>query len=134
MQSYKILKLRVIHEETAEQFEKVFNTSMQELAECEPEVEFVHELGFCAYLKYHEKENKKIVESVRDEFALEGICYHCRNCPHLKISDDRRVKYGSCKYSPTRKVRKDQEACELFYKWVQQNAVDVIEDQDLILY
>ena len=54
MQSYKILKLRVIHEETAEQFEKVFNTSMQELEECEPEVEFVHELGFCAYLKYHE--------------------------------------------------------------------------------
>ena len=41
---------------------------------------------------------------------------------------------GKCKHSTTGRAHKDTEACELFYKWVQQNAVDVIEDSDLLLW
>lgn len=131
MNRIKIPKYRTIDEKTAEAFDNALNAATEELAEYEPKVTFVDK--FCARLEFYPKE-KVIVESVRDEFALEGICYHCRNCPYLDIPQDRRVKYGSCKYSPTRRRSKDQEACELFYKWVSQNAVEVTEDSELILW
>lgn len=133
MQKYKVFNLRVIQEETAEAFQEAVNKASEELAEYEPEIEFVHELGFCAYIKYHAAV-KTIIESVRDEFHLEGIYYHCRNCPHLEDPQDRRVKWCRCKHRPTGKTHKDHEACELFYKWVSQNQIEVIEDKDLILW
>lgn len=131
MEKVEIPSFKIIHEQTAEDFERVLNASVEELAECKPEVKFVPENGFCAYLTYHQKE-KTIIESVRDEFHLEGIYYHCRNCPHLKAPQDRRVKWCKCKYRSTGMTHKDHEACELFYKQVQQNVVEVIEDKDLI--
>lgn len=131
MEKIKVPKFRTIEEGTAQAFDQALNAALEELAEYEPEITFVEK--FCARLKYFPK-NKVITESVRAEFALQGISYHCRNCPYLKIAQDRRVKYGSCKYSPTCRRNKNEEACELFYKWVSQNAVDVIEDSDLVLY
>lgn len=133
MEKVEIPSFKIIHEQTAEDFERVLNASVEELAECKPEVKFVPENGFCAYLTYHQKE-KTIIESVRDEFHLEGIYYHCRNCPHLDIPEDRRVKYGHCKYTPNYRTNKNGEACELFYKWLKQNAVEVIEDSELVLW
>lgn len=133
MEKIKIPKYRIIHEETAEAFEKKLNDAVEELAEFEPAVEFNHRQGFCAYLIYQPKE-KIIIETVADEFHLEGISFHCRNCPHLDAPQDRRVKWCKCKYSSTGRTHKDKEACELFYKQLKQNAIEVIEDTDLVLW
>ncbi len=133
MESIKVPEYRIIHEETASDFQREINKAVKELAEYHPKVLFNYELGFCAYIEYQPEEIVK-TESVRDEFALEGVYYHCRNCPHFKVPQDRRVKWGKCKYSTTGKTHKDHEACELFYKWVKQNAVEIIEDSDLLLW
>lgn len=133
MESIKVPEYRIIHEETASDFQRELNKAVKELAEFNPKVKFNDTLGFCAYIEYQPKEIVK-PESVRDEFMLEGIYYHCRNCPYLELPQDRRVKWGKCKYSTTGRAHKDTEACELFYKWVQQNAIDVVEDSDLLLW
>lgn len=133
MNRIKVPEFRTIDETTAEAFDNALNQALKDLAEEEPEIEFVDK--FCARLKYFPKDNEKvIIETVRDEFHLEGVYYHCRNCPHLEAPQDRRVKWCKCKYSSTGIAHKNNEACELFYKWVQQNAVEVIEDKDLILW
>ena len=133
MNRIKVPEFRTIDEKSPKEFDDALNAALKELAEEEPEIIFVDK--FCARLKYFPKENEKvIVETVRDEFHLEGVYYHCRNCPYLETPQDRRVKWCPCKYSSTGRSHKDSEACELFYKWVSQNAVDVIEDSDLILW
>ena len=133
MEKIEVPKYRIIQEETAAAFEEELNKAVENLAEYRPKVIFNHRLGFCAYLSYTPKE-KIIAETVRDEFAMEGIYYHCRNCPHFEAPQDRRVKWGSCKYSTTHKAHKNHEACELFYKWLRQNAVEPIEDAELLLW
>lgn len=131
MEKIKIPEFRTIVEYSPKSFDKSLNSAIRELAEYDPEIIFVDK--FCARLKYfpHEKE---VPETVRDEFHLEGVYYHCRNCPHLEDPQDRRVKWCKCKYTKTGKTHKNNEACELFYKWVAQNAVEVIEDSELILW
>ena len=131
MENIKVPEFRTIDEKTAKEFDDALNVALKELAEYEPEILFVDK--FCARLKFY-PEIRQIVETVRDEFHMEGVYYHCRNCPHLETPQDRRVKWCKCKYSSTGRAHKDYEACELFYKWVKQNAVDVIEDSDLILW
>lgn len=131
MKRVKVPRYRTIEAETASAFDEALNKAIDELAEYEPKIAFVEK--FCARLEYYPEE-KKIIETVRDEFHQEGVYYHCRNCPHLEVPQDRRVKWCKCKYSSTGRTHKDTEACELFYKWVQQNAVDVIEDSDLLLW
>ena len=133
MKSFDVPEYRIIHEETASDFQRELNKTVKELAEFNPKVKFNDTLGFCAYIEYQPEEIIK-TESVRDEFALEGVYYHCRNCPYFEVPQDRRVKWGKCKYSTTGKSHKDHEACELFYKWVKQNAVEIIEDSDLLLW
>lgn len=133
MKKFRIPEFRTIDETTAEAFDSALNEALKELAEEEPEIEFIEK--FCARLKWFPKENEKvIVESVRDEFHLEGIYYHCRNCPHMEDPHDRRVKWCRCKMKPTGRTHKNEEACELFYKWISQNQIEPIEDKDLILW
>lgn len=131
--THKLKKLEVIHAETAQEFQDKFNSRMREIYEQEgeflydsPLVEYVHEQGFCAYLTYDVLEELKPT-TVKDEFHLQGVYFHCRNCPHLKISGDRRVKYGTCKYKPTSRCHRDEESCELFYKWIANNEVEPVE-------
>lgn len=131
--THKLKKLEVIHAETAQEFQDKFNARMREIYDrdgnymhSDPQVEYVHEMGFCAYLTYDVLEELR-PKTVKDEFHLEGVYFHCRNCPHLRISDDRRVKYGTCKYSPTTRRHRDEESCELFYKWIANNEVEPVE-------
>ena len=133
MNRIKIPEFRTIDEKTAEEFDAALNAALKELAEHEPEIQFVDK--FCARLKYFTEENERVItETVRDEFHLEGVYYHCRNCPYLEVPQDRRVKWGKCKYADSGLSHKNHEACEMFYKQVRQNTIEVIEDSDLILW
>lgn len=71
------------------------------------------------------KEEVEEVETVRDEFNLEGIRYLCGDCPYLERDDDRRRKRYPCKYAEYGTARIDSEACELFYKRVKQGLLEV---------
>ena len=133
MEELKIPKYRTIDEQSAKEFDDALNQAVEDLAEFEPKVTFLDK--FCARIEFYPREKiKVIVKTVRDEFRLDGVYYHCRNCPYLEVPDDRRVKWGKCKYASSGLSHKNHEACEFFYKQVKQNAVDVIEDSDLLLW
>lgn len=120
------VQIEVVTGETPQEFQKNFNDAMDLLAEYDPQYEFNHAMGFCAYITY----NKKIyvMDCVADEFHAEGIHYHCRNCPYMEDPRDKRVKYCTCKYHPLGRTHKDHEACEMLYKEVKQGRVKLLED------
>ena len=114
-------QIKVIKAADPTDFQKQFNEAMEKLHENDPEVEFVHEQGFCAYITYTKTTHEW--DCVADEFHAEGIHYLCRNCPHHDPVDDKRKKYVWCKYSDYGHTHLDHEACEMFYKQVKQNEI-----------
>ena len=52
MKSIKVPEYRIIHEETASDFQRELNKAVKELAEFNPKVKFNDTLGFCAYIEY----------------------------------------------------------------------------------
>lgn len=75
------------------------------------------------------EETREQVESVKDEYHLEGLRFVCGQCPYIEIGD-RRKKRHPCKYSIYSSVDKRQEACELFYKELKQGLIEP-RDEDV---
>ena len=121
MKNYDIKQVKVIHEETAEEFEAKLNAALEEVEDPKAEIEFNHAKGFCAYVTYTVGKHK--VEGIRDKFCLEGVRYTCEECPYCEIPDDRRVKWCYCDMQPTGRTRKDSEACEFFYRSIAQGEI-----------
>ena len=107
-------QLAVINGNTPTEFEANFNSKMRELVDKKPKYEFRGELT--AYITYTHRE--EIAETVEDEFAQQGIKYVCGQCPHMERPNDKRCKWGECKYSRIGRVHFNSSACELFYKEV----------------
>lgn len=114
MKIVELPQLSVVHGNTPQEFEDNFNYKMRELAGKKPSFEFRGELT--AYITYTQRE--EIVETVEDEFAAQGIKYVCGQCPHMERPNDKRCKWGECKYSRIGRVHQNSSACELFYKEV----------------
>lgn len=77
---------------------------------------------FVAIITWHSEE--KQVETIKDEFHLEGLRYVCGQCPHLEQDYDGRKKRFPCKYSEFSSVDIRQECCELFYKQLKQGLIE----------
>lgn len=45
-------QIAIVTAETAEKFQEAFNSKLRELEHLDPEIEFNHGLGFCAYIIY----------------------------------------------------------------------------------
>lgn len=108
-------------------FEQSFNEAIEELKDFDPEPsEISHNdaNGFWVCIKYTKKE--KAIESVSDEFHLQGIRYLCKNCPLHEVETDGRIKRVPCKYSEMGYCHLEHEACEYFYKLLKQNGVRVV--------
>lgn len=112
MELKTITQTTIIHEETAALFEQKMNDKLKEVSN--PQIKFVDSMPFCAYITYEVEQ--KILETAEDEyFEQTGECAHCGDCPYLVISEDRRIKFHTCKYSEfARKVTTP--ACELYYQ------------------
>ena len=130
--NYKTIKqLEVISELDPRVFQEKFNTFMREHPDAEVQIMNVNGMH-TAYITYVYEEEEP--ETVADQFHIEGIYWHCRNCPEfqpLKKADgtiDRRAKRGKCDYSEYGTANKDIECCELVYKWLMQGKVQPIAD------
>ena len=128
MQHKAYQQIAVVQTDTST-FEETFNNRIREITSN-------HKITSTAILVVDNQLNGIIVyeceekhaESVADEFYLEGIHYLCKNCPYLEDPKDKRRKRCVCKYSEYGTTRKDQEACELFYKELKSGRIVPVED------
>lgn len=104
-------RIKVIHQETAEGFEREMNSAY---ASIKGNVRTVFNMaqGFCAYLTYEEDE--AIPENIRDEYILNGERFRCFECPFYVPPEDKRRRHGSCKLKAA--TAPDDDACLHFYK------------------
>lgn len=120
-------QIKAIHEQTAEAFEAEVNKVLADHPEAV--INYNMSLGFCAFIEIENELDKP--ETMADRFHLEGIYYHCRNCPHLEDPHDKRRKWCACDIAPYGKTYRDGEACEWFYKSLASGAItqrEIIED------
>ena len=89
------------------EFERQFNEQMTLLSDNNPQVTLDISNGFKAVIQYEVEESH--VETVKDEFHLEGIRLH-------DIETDSRRKWVTCRYSENGETHLDHECCNYFYK------------------
>lgn len=112
MKEERAVRVKVIQEATAEDFEKKLNEALRGVKN--PSIEFNHSAGHCAYITF--EEFRTIPETAEDEyFEKMGERCHCGDCPYLEKSNDKRVRWHTCKYNEF-PVKVDSLACELYYK------------------
>ena len=87
---------------------------MSLLSDNNPQVTLDISNGFRAVIQYEVEESR--VETVMDEFHLEGIRHICRECPSHDIETDSRRKWVTCRYSENGETHLDHECCNYFYK------------------
>lgn len=95
-------------------FEEQVNEKMALLSNDEPSLSIDISNGFRAVIRYTVTETA--VESIADEFHLEGIRHICRECPLHHMEKDKRIKYVTCDYADLGQTHLDHECCEYFYK------------------
>lgn len=114
MRKDQVEQIAVIFAETAEQFQKAFNSTMADLADKNPKYEFNHAQGFCAYITY--KETTCVHTEAADEFHAQGISYKCKNCPLHETETDGRKKHIACKFAELGRTHLNKEACDVFWR------------------
>lgn len=106
------VKVKVVHADTAAEFERALNLALKGVTA--PKIEFNLSAGHCAYITYEEAQS--VPETAEDEyFDRMGERCHCGDCPYLEMSSDKRVKWHTCKYSEF-SVKTTSNACELYYR------------------
>ena len=130
MRIEKKTRMKVVCSRRPIEFEEQFNKAMEDLKEHEPTYELREVSGsLWAIITY--KISEEIVESVRDEFHLEGRRHTCSQCPLHEEVKDRRLKMVPCKYSEYGEANLKEEACEYFYKMLKQGQIEPTDDRDL---
>lgn len=115
MRTTTFKQYRLIQAGSIDELEAKVNDAIRELQEFDPAVVFSDfASGFFARIEY--KECEEIIETIADEFHLQGLRYVCAQCPlHDDIEDHRRVMVG-CKYSEFGETNLKHECCEMFYR------------------
>lgn len=87
-----------------------------------PEVQTQYSDGFfVAIITWQEARHE--VDTVADEFHMEGIRYICDQCPYLEHDGDGRKHRFPCKYSETGTAHVKHECCEVFYRQLKQGMI-----------
>lgn len=72
--------------------------------------------GYMAIIQYWKEYQEP--ECIRDEFHLKGVVYRCDDCPHLRRSTDKRIKWLECGKGMYETTKGSSEACDWFYEQV----------------
>ena len=117
----------IITGNTALDFQDKLNKALDDLAEkgYKHELQFNMAFGLCAYIIYDEFYEK--AESIADEYELKGETYKCYECPMYKSSEDRRVKYTTCKRG-IRHTYHEKSCCDWFYEELERGAIKLNEE------
>lgn len=113
---------RIVTGSTAVEFQNNLNEALNEIAlsGAKAEVQFNMSLGFCAFVLF--EETKQVPESLAEQYEVSGDEYHCSECPMFVLSEDKRVKYTTCKRG-CRKIGAEHWACEWFYEALERGEV-----------
>lgn len=105
---------KIIHSNTAEEFEETLNNYLSQLTDLKSKYEltFNNNMGFCAYLVY--TETVSIPESLAEEYELRGERHYCKECAYCEIPTDKRFKRCECSYTGEQ-VWKNSCCCDDFY-------------------
>lgn len=117
-ESYRQVSL--IEDESLLELEKKINKRMQELAGCSPELDVDVKARY-AVITY--TSCRDIAETIKDEYNKKGVRFSCSQCPFLEIDSDKRKKRYPCSHSEVGFSRIDSDACEDFYKWVDEGKI-----------
>ena len=124
MKAQSIQQFAIVQNDSAAQFEEELNARMRDLSKNIPKVTFD---GLTAYISYTEQVH--IPETLADEYELQGVCFHCEDCPEfcsiLKEdgTEDKRLKYGECQYSEYGRTYKDSPACDMLFKLIKSGRI-----------
>ena len=114
MRQKRLRKIAVIAAKDGPEFERLFNDRMRSLGEVvSHDIKFGPE-GYQAVIMYDEYED--VVETVKEEYEVQGIMFKCQDCPHMEQPSDKRYKWCHCMYSETGYTNRLHGACEVFYK------------------
>lgn len=127
MKTEQINQIIVLSSESPKEFQDSYNKTMLELDVQPDDVTLdISDGRFSAIISYHY--TKRSMDCIADEFHVEGIYYHCRDCPHLEDPHDKRVKWCNCAYARLGTTHKNHEACEFFYKQLKIGAITPRKD------
>ena len=115
MKIIKRQQTKIVHANTAEDFEERLNHYLADLSDrrLKYELNFNNSLGFCAYILYTEV--TEYPETLAEEFEMRGERHHCTECIYCRIPDDRRFKNFHCSRTGGL-VSKASPCCEEFYE------------------
>ena len=107
-------QVKIIHSNTAEEFEEKLNRYLCELSKIgvKYELTFNNSLGFCAYLIY--TETVSIPESLAEEHELSGDRHYCTECVNCIIPNDKRIRHYDCDLHGCR-CTQSTPCCDEFY-------------------
>lgn len=106
---------RTIAANSPEEFDRLYNSTADELSAFEPDVEeYMWGEQRCATFKY--TETQKICEGIGDDFMQHNVRCKCSDCPFLQVGTDARRRWFPCEYATYGESRLDSPACEVFYK------------------
>lgn len=117
----------IVKSDSARTFTDQLNAELRRLAEKKPVVTFTDADPYLARISYIETEI--IPESIRDEYRLEGVDFCCEDCPMFKPimktdgTEDRRVKYGGCRYAEFGRTYRTSAACEHLFRMMRSGEV-----------
>ena len=124
MKAQSIQQFAIVQSESAPQFEEELNARLRDLSRKCPKVNFD---GLTAYISYVETEY--IPESVADACELQGIQFHCVDCPEFQCilnkdgTENKVIKYGECQYSDYGRTYKDSPACDMLFKLIKSGRI-----------
>lgn len=128
-------RLIVVTDNDPAVFQDKFNKAWDQVESKNPTYQFNMHMGHCAYITYTEE--IRIPETIEDQYALAGISYRCRNCPHFewprtRTGEINRVtKEGGCRYASLGISYRGTFACEYFYRQMINGELTPIEDDEL---
>ena len=124
MKAQSIQQFAIVQSDSAAAFEGELNARIRELSDRNPQVKFD---GLTAYISYNE--TVRFPESLADAYELDGVCFHCEDCPEFQAAlkadgtEDTRLKYGECQYAEMRRTRKDAKACDKLYELIRDGRI-----------
>lgn len=108
-------KIVVIMEKDPKEFEKAVNAAMEEKKLDSPTLEMhIFEDVFKAIIHYIVPEEQ--AATMKEKAHCAGVYFSCSDCPYFEPPEDGRQRWGACPISQYGKVRRDDDACEFFYK------------------
>lgn len=112
MRKKETKRVLTITAKSQEEFDKLYNSTADELARYSPETKDIDALTTRFYYTIVDD----IAETKEDEFMQENVRCTCSDCPFLHVGTDARRKWYPCEYASCGESRIDSPACEVFYR------------------